>query len=52
MPNANPFITNLQNNYRVLHEKILETIDEKELEKILTSLKVLVNVFRKWSNQK
>jgi DNA-binding MarR family transcriptional regulator len=52
MPNANPFIKNLQNNYRVLHEKILNTVDEKELEKILSSLTVLVNVFRKWSNQK
>ena len=52
MPNANPFIKNLQNNYRVLHEKILNTVDEKDLEKILSSLKVLVNVFRKWSNQK
>ncbi len=51
-PKANPLITNLHQNYTELHNRILQNVDEKELEKISSSLKILNEVFGKWVNQK
>ena len=52
MPKAAPLISNLQQNYLDLHNKILQNVKEDEMEKILSSLEILVNVFKKWVNQK
>jgi len=52
LPKANPLITNLHQNYTELHNQILQNVDEKELEKISSSLKILNEVFSKWVNQK
>ena len=48
LPKANPLIKNLNNNYHELHNRILRNVDEKEMEKILSSLKILVDVFKEW----
>ena len=48
LPNANPLIKNLNNNYHELHNRILRNVDEMEMEKILSSLKILVDVFKEW----
>lgn len=52
MPKAAPLISNLQQNYRELHNRILKSVKEEEMEKILSSLEILVDVFKKWVNQK
>jgi DNA-binding MarR family transcriptional regulator len=52
MPKANPFITNLYQNYHELHNRILQNVEEKELNNIYDSLEILVDVFKKWVNQK
>ncbi|HMU43568.1 MAG TPA: MarR family transcriptional regulator [Ignavibacteriaceae bacterium] len=52
MPKAAPLISNLQQNYHELHNKILQNVKEEEMEKILSSLEILVDVFKKWVNQK
>lgn len=52
MPNAAPLISNLQQNYLELHNRILQSVKEEEMEKILSSLEILVDVFKKWINQK
>ncbi len=49
---ANPFITNLHQNYTELHNRILQNVDTAELENISKSLQILNDVFRKWVNQK
>lgn len=52
MPKANALIKNLHQNYHELHNRILQNVKEEEIEKILSSLEILVDVFRKWVNQK
>jgi DNA-binding MarR family transcriptional regulator len=52
LPKANPLIKNLHQNYRELHNQILKNVNEKELDKILSSLQILVKVFKEWVNQK
>ena len=52
MPKAAPLISNLQQNYLELHNRILQSVKEEEMEKILSSLEILVDVFKKWVNQK
>lgn len=52
LPKATPLIANLQHNYNDLHKNILESVDKKELKKIYSSLEILVNVFRKWTEKK
>jgi DNA-binding MarR family transcriptional regulator len=52
LPKAAPLISNLQQNYHELHNRILQNVKEEEMEKILSSLEILVDVFKKWVNQK
>jgi len=52
MPKAAPLISNLQQNYHELHNRILQNVKEEEMEKILSLLEILVDVFKKWVNQK
>lgn len=52
MPKAAPLISNLQQNYHELHIRILQNVKEEEMGKILSSLEILVDVFKKWVNQK
>jgi DNA-binding MarR family transcriptional regulator len=52
LPKAGPLITNLHQNYKELHLRILQDVDETELQKIASSLQILNNVFKKWVNQK
>lgn len=52
LPKAYPLITNLHLNYTNLHNKILQNIKEDDLEKVLNSLEILVDVFKKWVNEK
>lgn len=51
-PKANPLILNLHQNYRELHKRILQNVNDEELEKIASSLKILNEVFGQWVNQK
>ncbi|MBK7380061.1 MAG: MarR family transcriptional regulator [Ignavibacteriales bacterium] len=52
LPKANPLISNLQQNYHELHNRILQSVKEEEMPNILSSLQILVDVFKKWVNQK
>jgi DNA-binding MarR family transcriptional regulator len=52
LPKANPLIANLNKNYHELHNQILKNVKEEEMEKILSSLEILVDVFKKWVAQK
>lgn len=52
MQKADPLILNLHRSYNELHGKILQNVKKEELDKILSSLEILVNVFKKWVNQK
>jgi len=52
LPKANPLITNLNKNYHELHNRILRNVKETEMNKILSSLEILVNVFKEWVEQK
>lgn len=52
MQKADPLISNLLNSYNELHSKILQNVKKEELEKILSSLEILVDVFSKWVKQK
>mgnify|MGYP003375953071 FL=1 len=52
LPKAGPLITNLHQNYKELHSRILQDVDESELKKISSSLQILNSVFKKWVNQK
>ena len=52
LPKANPLIKNLHQNYHELHNRILKNVNEKEMDKILSSLQILVDVFKEWVNQK
>ncbi|MFZ1517578.1 MAG: MarR family transcriptional regulator [Ignavibacteriaceae bacterium] len=52
LPKAEPLITNLHQNYKELHSRILQDVDESELKKISSSLQILNSVFKKWVNQK
>jgi DNA-binding MarR family transcriptional regulator len=52
LPKANPLITNLNKNYHELHNRILRNVKETEMNKILSSLEILVDVFREWVEQK
>lgn len=50
-PKANPLILNLHQNYNELHKRILQNVNEKELDEISSSLKILNKVFNQWVNQ-
>jgi len=52
LPKANPLITNLNKNYHELHNRILKNVKEEEIKKILSSLEILVGVFKEWVDQK
>jgi DNA-binding MarR family transcriptional regulator len=52
LPKANPLITNLNKNYHELHNRILRNVKEEEMNKILSSLEILVSVFKEWVDQK
>ncbi len=52
MPKAEPLISNLHQSYNKLHSEILKKVKKEQLEQILQSLEILVDVFKKWVNQK
>jgi len=52
LPNASPFIKNLQQNYHRLHNDILKNVNDVEMQDIYRSLEVLVDVFKKWVEEK
>jgi DNA-binding MarR family transcriptional regulator len=52
LPKANPLITNLNKNYHELHNRILRNVKETEMNNILSSLEILVDVFKEWVEQK
>jgi DNA-binding MarR family transcriptional regulator len=52
MPKASPLISNLHQNYNELHNRILQNVKKEELDNILHSLEILVDVFKKWVNQR
>jgi len=52
LPKANPLITNLNKNYHELHNRILKNVKEEEMKKILSSLEILVGLFKEWVDQK
>jgi hypothetical protein len=49
---ANPLINNLHQNYNDLHNRILQNVEAIEMEKIISSLQLLNEVFKKWVNEK
>jgi DNA-binding MarR family transcriptional regulator len=52
LPNASPLIQNLHQNYHRLHDDILKNVNGVEMNDIHLSLKVLVDVFKKWVEEK
>lgn len=48
LPKANLFIKNLKENYISLHKELIENLSNEEIEKISSSLKILIENFRKW----
>ena len=52
LPNASPFIHNLHQNYNRLHEDLLKNVTNLEMNNIYLSLKVLVDIFKKWVQEK
>ena len=52
LPKATPLIQNLHQNYNKLHKDILKTVKGEEMEKIYSSLQILVDVFKKWVDEK
>jgi DNA-binding MarR family transcriptional regulator len=52
LPNASPFIQNLHENYHRLDDDILKNVNSVEMNDIYHSLKVLVDVFKKWVQEK
>lgn len=51
LPKATPLIQNLLTNYNNLHNDILKNIHQEEIVNIYSSLKILVDVFKKWVNE-
>lgn len=52
LPKANPLINDILQSYSELHSRILQNVDAAELQKIQSSLVLLVKVFKNWVNQK
>ena len=52
LPNAYPLIQNLLQNYHRLHEDILKNVNGVQMGDIYLSLKVLVDVLKKWVEEK
>jgi DNA-binding MarR family transcriptional regulator len=52
LPNAFPFIKNLHQNYQQLHDNMLKNVNNDKMNDIYLSLKVLVDVFKKWVDEK
>jgi len=52
MPKASPLISNIHQNYSELHHRIMLNVKQDEIENIYDSLEILVDVFRKWVNQR
>jgi len=48
LPKAAPLIRNLHQNYHKLHEDLLKNVNDAEMENIDSSLRLLVDVFKKW----
>lgn len=51
LPKASPLIQNLLKNYNNLHNDILRNVHQEEIANIYSSLKILVDVFKKWVNE-
>jgi DNA-binding MarR family transcriptional regulator len=52
LPNASPFIQNLHQNYNRLHKDLLKNVNRVEMNNIYLSLEVLVDIFKKWVQEK
>ncbi len=52
LPKANLFVQNLKDNYIQLHKKLLSNVSEEELEKIYSSMEILVKTFQTWNKEK
>lgn len=52
LPKANIFIQNLKDNYSLLHQNLLKNVNKEDIEKIFESLKVLIETFKKWTQEK
>ncbi|GAB1372501.1 hypothetical protein MASR1M45_25630 [Candidatus Kapaibacterium sp.] len=52
LPKANIFIQNLKDNYSLLHQNLLKNVNKEDIEKIFESLKVLIDTFKKWTQEK
>lgn len=50
-PKAVLFIENLHKNYKDIHQELLQSVGQEELQQIQKSLKTLINVFSKWNEQ-
>lgn len=51
LPKASPLIQNLHENYNKLHKDILKNVNKEDIKNIYSSLKILVDVFKKWVEQ-
>jgi MarR family 2-MHQ and catechol resistance regulon transcriptional repressor len=52
LPKASPLIQNLHQNYNQLHEDLLKNVDQMEMKHMHDSLQILVDIFKKWINEK
>ena len=52
MPKANIFIHNLKENYIQLHQNLLSNVNQEELDKIFSSMEILVDTFKQWTKDK
>jgi len=52
LPKASPLIQNLQRNYKRLHTDILNNVNGVDMDDLYLSLQVLVDVFKKWVEEK
>lgn len=52
LPNASPFIKNLHQSYQRLHDDLLKNVTEKEMNEIYHSLEILVDILKKWGNER
>jgi MarR family 2-MHQ and catechol resistance regulon transcriptional repressor len=52
LPKAVPLIQNLHENYKKLYGDILKNVNGTEMNDIYLSLKILVDVFKKWVEEK
>ncbi len=50
-PKGRPFINNLHKSYNTLNARILGKVSDRKQQEILSSLEILIEVFRNWAEE-